>query len=161
MATKLTGLNSFKKKLENYANINAKFTNSVAEEVAKRGVQIAQEEYSGIDKVAVTYKKLSGGRSQVIAERKGLSYIEFGTGDVGKESDYPTKNLPMQGVPITGNWEYYYPSESKKTIDGKRGWFLGSNFITGRAAGMQMYKTSKRLRDEMINIVKNKIRSEF
>lgn len=161
MATKLTGLNSFKKKLENYANINARFTNSVAEEVAKRGVQIAQEEYLGIDKVFVTYKKLSGGRSQVIAEKKGLSYIEFGTGDVGKESDYPTKNLPMQGVPITGNWEYYYPSESKKTIDGKRGWFLGSNFITGRAAGMQMYKTSKRLRNEMINIVKNKIRSEF
>jgi hypothetical protein len=161
MATNLTGLNNFKKKLQNYSNINASFTNSVAEEIAKRGVQIAQEEYAGMDKVIVSHETMSGGRSRVVAERKGLAYIEFGTGDVGKESNYPTENLPKQGVPITGEWKYYYlPSDSKKTINGRRGWMLGSNFITGRSAGMQMYRTSKRLKNEMINIVKNKIRGD-
>lgn len=163
MATDLTGLNNFRNKLENYANLNAKFTNSVAESIALRGVQIATEEYAGVSDVIVSHETMSGGRSRVVAERKGLAYIEFGTGDVGKESNYPTENLPKQGVPITGKWTYYYePSltNSKKTINGKRGWMLGSSFITGRAAGMQMYRTSKRLRSEMINIVKNKIRGD-
>ena len=45
MATDLKGLESFKNKLQRYSNINASFTNQVAEEVSKRGEQIAREEY--------------------------------------------------------------------------------------------------------------------
>lgn len=160
MATDLKGLESFRNKLQRYSNINASLTNQVAEEVAKRGEQIAREEYAGLSKVNVTHETMGRGMSRVVAEREGLAYIEFGTGRVGQQSNYPNENLPQSGVPITGNWEYYYPSEHKVTKDGEEGWMLGSSFVKGQSAGMQMYRTSQRLRNEMANIVKNKIKGD-
>jgi hypothetical protein len=161
MATDLKGLNNFKSKLDSYKKINSGFTNKVAEEIAKRGEQIAQEEYAGMSKVSIHHETMGSGASRIVAERQGLAYIEFGTGDVGKESNYPQENLPKQGVPITGEWEYYYePSDSKDTVNGERGWWWGRQFIKGRPAGMQMYRTSQRLRNEISSIVKNKIKGE-
>ena len=160
MATDLKGLESFKNKLQRYSNINASLTNQVSEEIAKRGEQIAREEYAGLSKVNVTHETMGSGMSRVVAERDGLAYIEFGTGRVGQQSNYPTEKLPQSGVPITGNWEYYYPSEHKVTKDGEEGWMLGSSFVKGQSAGMQMYRTSQRLRNEMANIVKNKIKGD-
>lgn len=160
MATDLKGLESFRNKLQRYSNINASLTNQVAEEVAKRGEQIAREEYAGLSKVNVTHETMGRGMSRVVSEREGLAYIEFGTGRVGQQSNYPNENLPQSGVPITGNWEYYYPSEHKVTKDGEEGWMLGSSFVKGQSAGMQMYRTSQRLRNEMANIVKNKIKGD-
>ena len=160
MATDLKGLESFKNKLQRYSNVNARFTNQVAEEIAKRGEQIAREEYAGLSKVNVTHETMGSGMSRVVAERDGLSYIEFGTGRVGEQSNYPTEKLPQSGVPITGNWEYYYPSEHKVTKDGEEGWILGSSFVKGQSAGMQMYRTSQRLKNEMASIVKNKLKGD-
>ena len=157
MNADLKGLNSFRDKLKKYSNVNARFTNKVATEIAKRGVDIATEEYVGISNVNISHQSIGSGMSKIIAEKKGLSYIEFGTGRVGEQSNYPEANLPKQGVPITGDWEYYYPSEHKITKDGAEGWMLGSNFVKGQPAGMQMYHTSQRLKNEMVNIVKNKI----
>lgn len=160
MATDLKGLESFRNKLQRYSNINASFNNQVSEEIAKRGEQIAREEYAGHSKVNVTHETMGSGMSRVVAEREGLAYIEFGTGRVGQQSNYPTEKLPQSGVPITGNWEYYYPSEHKVTKDGEEGWMLGSSFVKGQSAGMQMYRTSQRLKNEMANIVKNKIKGD-
>lgn len=160
MATDLKGLNSFRDKLKKYSNIGGKFTTQMAEEIAKRGEQIATEEYSGISKVTVTHQKMGSGMSRVVAERQGLSYIEFGTGRVGEQSNYPQEKLPQSGVPITGRWQYYYPSEHKTTRDGEEGWLLGSSFVKGISAGMQMYRTSQRLKNEMANIVKNKMKGD-
>jgi hypothetical protein len=103
---------------------------------------------------------MGSGISRVVAEREGLAYIEFGTGRVGQQSNYPNDKLPQSGVPITGNWEYYYPSEHKITKDGEEGWMLGSNFVKGQSAGMQMYRTSQRLRQEISSIIKNKIKGD-
>ena len=160
MATDLKGLESFRNKLQRYSNINTSLTNQVAEEVAKRGEQIAREEYAGHSKVNVTHETMGSGMSRVVAERDGLAYIEFGTGRVGEQSNYPTEKLPQSGVPITGNWEYYYPSEHKVTKDGEEGWMLGSSFVKGQSAGMQMYRTSQRLKNEMASIVKNKLKGD-
>ena len=160
MATDLKGLNNFRSKLQRYSNINTSLTNQVAEEVAKRGEQIAREEYAGHSKVNVTHETMGSGMSRVVAERDGLAYIEFGTGRVGEQSNYPTEKLPQSGVPITGNWEYYYPSEHKVTKDGEEGWMLGSSFVKGQSAGMQMYRTSQRLKNEMASIVKNKLKGD-
>lgn len=160
MATDLKGLESFRNKLQRYSNVNVRFTNQVSEEVAKRGEQIAREEYAGLSKVNVTHETMGSGMSRVVAEREGLSYIEFGTGRVGEQSKYPTDKLPKEGVPITGNWEYYYPSEHKITKDGEEGWMLGSSFVKGQSAGMQMYRTSQRLKNEMASIVKNKLKGD-
>lgn len=160
MATDLSGLMNFKNKLQKYSSLNTNLTNELAEQIAIRGEQIAREEYSS-DKVQVYHENLGSGRSRVVAKRDGLAYIEFGTGDIGKSSNYPEENLPKEGVPITGKWEYYYePSDSKTILNGQRGWWFGKTFTTGRPAGMQMYKTSQRLRTQMGTIVKNKIRSK-
>lgn len=160
MATDLKGLNNFKGKLQKYANLNVGFTNQVAEEIAKRGELIAQEEYAGMSKVSVTHENLGSGMSRVVSEREGLAYIEFGTGRVGEQSNYPNDKLPKQGVPITGEWDYYYDSEYKTTKNGVEGWMWGKTFIKGRPAGMQMYRTSQRLKQEMANIVKNKLKGD-
>ena len=159
MATDLKGLESFRNKLQRYSNINASLTNQVSEEISKRGEQIAREEYAGRD-VNVYHETLGGGVSRVVAEKEGLAYIEFGTGRVGQQSNYPNDKLPQSGVPITGNWEYYYPSEHKITKDGEEGWMLGSNFVKGQSAGMQMYRTSQRLKNEMASIIKNKLKGD-
>lgn len=159
MATDLKGLESFKNKLQKYSSINARFTNQVAEEIAKRGEQIAREQYAGRD-VNVTHETIGGGMSRVVSEKKGLAYIEFGTGKVGQQSNYDRAHLPDKDVPITGYWEYYYPSEHKITKNGEKGWYFGKTFTTGQPAGMQMYHTSQKLRNEMANIVKNKIRGD-
>ena len=160
MATDLKGLESFKNKLQKYSNINVGFTNQVAEEIAKKGEQIAREEYAGHSKVNVSHETMGGGRSRVVAEREGLAYIEFGTGRVGQQSNYPNEYLPQAGVPITGAWEYYYDSEHKTTKDGQEGWMWGKNFVTGQPAGMQMYRTSQRIKNEMASIVKAKLKGD-
>lgn len=160
MATDLKGLNSFKNKLQKYSEINTAFVNQVAEEVAKRGEQIANEEYSSMSKVVVTHETMGSGMSRVVAEREGLAYIEFGTGRVGEQSSYPKDKLPQQGVPITGDWKYYYPSEHKTTKNGEEGWMWGKTFLKGRPAGMQMYRTSQRLKNEVASIVKNKLKGD-
>ena len=154
------GLSDFKKKLQRYSNLNVGFTTQVADAIASRGEQIAKEEYSGINNVNVSRETLGSGMSKVVAEKKGISYIEFGTGIPGSQSQYPEANLPKQGVPITGSWTYYYPSEHKITLNGQKGWKLGTSFVTGRSAGMQMYRTSQRLRNEMSKIALNKIKGE-
>lgn len=160
MATNLKGLNNFKSKLEKYSSLNMSLTNQLSDEIAKRGEEIAKEEYSSVNKVNVSRETLGSGQSKVIAEREGIAYIEFGTGRVGEQSKYPKKKLPQQGVPITGSWTYYYPSEHKTTVDGEEGWFLGQNFIKGLPAGMQMYRTSRKLKKEMASIVLNKIKGD-
>ena len=167
MATDLKGLESFRNKLQRYSNINASLTNQVAEEVAKRGEQIAREEYAGVNGVSVHHENLGRGMSKVVAEGEQVAYIEFGTGRVG-EKTYPDTHLPKQGVPITGEWQYYYPSEYKRTskTTGEEGWyhkFEGeekARFTKGQSAGMQMYRTSQRLRNEMASIVKNKMKGD-
>ena len=167
MATDLKGLNNFKSKIQKFASINSKLKNELADDIAMRGEQIATSEYAGVSGVIVSRETLGGGKSRVVAYGDQVSYIEFGTGRVG-EGTYPSTHLPKQGVPITGEWQYYYPSQYKRTskTTGDEGWyhrFEGeekARFVKGQPSGMQMYRTSQRLRNEMANIVKNKIKGD-
>ena len=39
----------------------------------------------------------------IIASGKGpLTFEEYGTGTIGKNSNYPNEKLPKTGIPITG-----------------------------------------------------------
>ena len=168
MATDLKGLNNFRSKIQKFSSINSKLANELADEIAKRGEQIAMSEYAGVNGVSVHHENLGGGMSRVVAEGEQVSYIEFGTGRVGQQSKYPNEKLPKEGVPITGQWEYYYSSQYKRTskTTGEEGWyhkFEGDDkarFTKGQSAGMQMYRTSQRLRNEMASIVKNKMKGD-
>ena len=168
MATDLKGLNNFRNKLQKFSKVNSNFITEVADEIARRGQEIAISEYAGLEGVNVSRETMGGGMSRVVAQGEQIAYIEFGTGRVGQQTKYPTEKLPKEGVPITGQWEYYYPSQYKRTskTTGEEGWyhkFEGDDkarFTKGQSAGMQMYRTSQRLKNEMANIVKNKIKGD-
>lgn len=165
MATDLKGLESFRNKLEKqkqrFNNINSQ-TKGFVDEILQIGVQEAQSQYqqTGTTKVSVYSEKTGVNQGRVVAERKGLAYIEFGTGRVGEGSGYDEKYLPQSGVPITGKWDYYYDSEHKDTKDGVEGWYAGENFMTGIPAGMQMYKTARALEEKAVKVWKQKLKGD-
>lgn len=160
MATDLKGLNNFREKLEKRKKLYSNFNSSFVKDIAKRGEQIAKEEYVGVKDVNVNHEQIDKNTGRVTVEKKGIAYIEFGTGRVGQGSGYDADYLPKSGVPITGGWQYYYPSEHKDTKDGVEGWYAGDRFMKGIPSGQQMYRTSQRLKMEMVNIVKNKIKGD-
>lgn len=168
MATDLKGLNSFKEKLKVYSNINAKFINGVISAILNRALQIAREEYSGLSSIDVGIEKISTGIGRLYAKGESVAYIEFGTGLVGEASQYPKDKLPTQNLEFespkdsgkmrqTNGWEYYYDNPDTKIMGG---WFWGKTFTQGRQAGMQMYRISQRIRQELPQIVRSKIKGD-
>jgi hypothetical protein len=165
MATDLRGLNNFKKRLQDISKTNNALFTEIANEVAIEGKNIAMVEYANVDDVIVSHETLGNGKSRIIAQGKGIAYLEFGTGRVGENSNYPKEKLPQKGVPLTGNWQYYYPSSYKrKNKAGEEGWYhkfegeTKASFVTGQKAGMQMYRTSQTLKNRMFNIAEKKVK---
>lgn len=128
-------LNNYLQKLKNISKIE--FGETVANVVAQKGVEYAQQEYAGTHFTASS--EVKGSNAKVIAQGNGIAYVEYGTGLVG-QGTYKGET-PQNGVPITGNWEYYYDSPHKEN----GGWYFGRTFTRGRVAGMQMYRTAKSL----------------
>jgi hypothetical protein len=176
MATDLRELNRFRNRLKNLGSTSTQFANKIVDELAKKGADIARQEYAGVEGVNVYYETTSAGSSRVVAEKEGLAYIEFGTGRVGEQSNYPKQNLPKQTLTFespkgrqqsTSGWEYYYPNiHTKRTMFKQDGWFhkfdgdKDATFITGEKAGMQMYRTGQRLVQEGKDIIKNKMKGD-
>jgi hypothetical protein len=161
MASKIdfTGLNNFRQKLQKYSNFTD-YTAKLISAIVDKGVEIAREEYARVADVKIDYEKSPLG-GKIIAIGDQIAYLEFGT---GKYAYYDGK-LPQTGVPITDKWTYYYPSSHKRKVKkpqskyfGLEGWFYtdekrGSTFTIGQKAGNQMYRTFKRLREELPSIV--------
>lgn len=164
MATNLKGLQNFRDKLEKnkqmFSQFGSKFSNAYIDDVLKLGVQEAQKQYqeTGISDVKVYSEKTDSHSGRIVAEKKGIAYIEFGTGTMGKTSGYNSKKLPKEGVPLTGKWKYNYDSEHKVVVDGKIGWYLNGNFTEGQPAGKQMYKTSMAVKRKAKQIFRNKVK---
>ena len=163
MASKIdfTGLNNFRQKLQKYSNFTD-YTAKLISAIVDEGVKIAREEYAGVADVTIDYDKTPLVGKIIAKDKNGqIAYLEFGT---GKYAYYDGK-LPTSGVPITNKWTYYYPSSHKRKVKkpeakylGLEGWFYtdeerGSIFTIGKKAGNQMYRTFKRLREELPSIV--------
>ena len=139
-------LNNYLQKLKNIGKMD--LGEKVATMLAKKGAEYARTEYDSTNISKVTIESdVNGSKATVSASKKGLTYIEYGTGLVGQDT-YQGK-LPTSGVPITGHWEYFYDSPHKDIERG--GWWIrkGISFTRGREAGMQMYNTAKSL-DEYV-----------
>jgi hypothetical protein len=133
--------------------------NKIANEIAKKGAEFAVEEYSG-ENVVVSTNEASDGKAKIVAQGQEVAYIEFGTGEEGRAT-YPGI-LPSVGVPLTGSWQYYYPSKHKRTLkDGTLGWFHNKKFHIGRKAGACMWRTAIDLRKDAIAIAKGVIKKEM
>ena len=161
MATDLTGLKNFEKKIAKYSNSS---NNNIYKEVGKAGVEIAREEY-GKHKVELAFEVLGNGVVRITATRKGLAYLEYGTGLVGKgtyKGSLPTQTLTFESPKNSGDyhttqgWEYFY--DNPKTKD-RGGWWINEKVFTrGRVAGNQMFNTADRLNKELPKIVKGIIK---
>ena len=130
-------LNDFNKKIRAVGN---KLSNqNVLIALAEAAVKKAKEEYAknSINSVSVSYE-INGDTVSIIANGDSVAFLEYGTGDKAKGTY--KGNLPQSGVPITGNWEYYYDSEYKDTVNGVKGWWLNVGvFVTGNEAGNYMW----------------------
>lgn len=132
-------------------------TIDVGQEIATKNYTIRNE---GTEKPNVTGYIKSKNTGFIVAEGSGLTFEEYGTGTIGKNSNYPKDKLPTSGIPLTGGWVYNYPSKYKR-ISRKSGdifWFYkkpnGDVVPTkGQPAGMQMYNTSRELNKQKKSIV--------
>lgn len=165
---KVDTLSSFLNKLEKAKQLDT-LCDKIASEVANKGKRMAEDKYSdsNVSRANVIVDKISDKNYSIIASGEGLSFEEYGTGYPGLYSNYPKDKLPTDTITFesagrqrsTQGWDYYYDNpDTKVTIDGKKGWFLGDNFVEGQEAGKQMYETSVDLRNETIQIAKQIIK---
>lgn len=135
----------------------------VCKEVANLGVEICAEEYAktGVNPTSIT-ANINNNSVNLIAHGSHLAFSEYGTGLVGEgtyEGDLPTQTLifesPKGEQQSTQGWEYYYNNPKTKIMGG---WFYGNNFTQGQKAQAQMWKTSRRLREEMPKQIKEKLK---
>lgn len=139
----LSGLNHFIKSVQSYHSLIQNF-HSAMELLCKEAQEYAQQQYAayGHSDIQVSYDN-GGTLATITAHGEKIAFFEFGTGDVGNGT-YPDETLlPISGVPITGKWEYYYPSDAKRTSNGVRGWFYKINFHKGNQAEAEMWKTAQ------------------
>lgn len=128
---------------------------AMLDNIAEEGKQLVLEQWQGS---ASVYTKQTAENVQIIAqdisEKPHVAYMEFGIGEKGKGT-YPGE-LPKKGVPLTGAWEYHYPSNKKITTkSGKRGWILRLDkgtkplyrFFQGYAAKAPMYHAGENIKE--------------
>jgi len=87
--------------------------------------------YSDQERPRVSIDYTSNTTATLTSEGEDVMFIEFGTGTEGERSAYKG-DLPQTGVPITGNWQYNYPSRYKRMS--KRGtimWRIGDRALWG------------------------------
>lgn len=164
MSINMKGLKNFARKVASYKSFD-NVCERVAQRIAERGVEIAQDEYGErtVD-IQVVQGEAEGSR-KIVAKGRGLAFDEFGTGLVGQgtyEGKLPTETIEFEspkGSPqSTQGWEYYYPNPQTK-VDG--GWYAGKVFHRGQAAKSQMFNTSVRLKDEIGQIAKGIIKEDI
>lgn len=165
MISSIEGLDSLLKKYQKLVNIDS----DVIKKATDVGKEIANKRYS-IRNVDTNIPLVEGiiksrKKGQVVATGEKLTFEEYGTGTIGKQSGYPQEKLPKKGIPNTKSWIYNYPSRFKRVSKntGETFWFYkkpDGEVVTskGQKAGMQMYNTSRELQKQKSNIVNSVVR---
>ena len=155
------GLKNLKKQLLDYKNntLQQKL-NILAKTLSEKGVVIAQANIAGLDAIftgelisSVHTRKGSGSKGTaifyIVADSKHAAFVEFGTGQLGKEAPYPYP-LP-EGV----EWNYNTGKTIFEIEPGQYGWLYQGDdgkwyFTQGMPSRPFMYETSL----ELMQIVK-------
>lgn len=156
----LSGLEHYMKVVEEYGRLLKDFHKAMMA-LCEDAKQYAESQYSqyGHSSVTVSYEN-HGNTATIFANGNAVAFFEFGTGEVGRGT-YPSETyLPSSGVPITGDWEYYYQSDAKATINGVKGWWWGAKFVKGNKAEAEMWRTAEYIRRKAHIIIKNYFQSE-
>ena len=157
---KLDGLEHYIKTLEKYGELLKDFRKAMMA-LCEDAKQYAENQYSqyGHSSVTVSYEN-HGSTATIFANGDAVAFFEFGTGEVGRGT-YPSETyLPSSGVPITGDWEYYYPSDAKATVNGVKGWWWGAKFVKGNKAEAEMWRTAEYIRRKAHLIIQKYFQNE-
>ena len=149
----LTGLNNFKKRLENIS------PQTLAEKIVKAlceyGANYAQGMYSG-ESITVAAENVSSAGGSIIAkDSKGkqatIGYLEFGTGVKGEGSykgTLPTQDITFEAYNrqvTVDKWTYNYAYNYEPQ--------LRTTQVQGATAQAQMWNTAKYLRENAVAII--------
>ena len=156
----LSGLEHYIKVLTEYGTKLKDFRKAIMK-LGKKARKFAEEKYSehGHSSITVEFEP-HGTTATIYAKGNAVAFFEFGTGEVGRGT-YPSETyLPSSGVPITGDWEYYYPSDAKATVNGVKGWWWGAKFVKGNKAEAEMWRTAEYIRRKAHLIIQKYFQNE-
>ena len=156
----LSGLEHYIKAVEHYGMLLKDFRKAMIE-IGDAASKFARDKYAehGHRTTSVRVEFESHGTTATIyAKGNAVAFFEFGTGEYAKGTYQG--NLPQSGVPLTGDWEYYYSSKHKGEKNGVKGWFWNHAFIKGNAAEAEMWETSQFIRQQARLIIKKYFQSE-
>lgn len=150
------GLSEYLERLKKYKN---RFkSEKITRLVGSIGVETAREQYSasGVTPEDLRAEVRDNG-VDIVATGEHLAFSEYGTGVVGSgtyEGELPTQTLkfesPQGAEQSTEGWQYNYRKEQGQT---ERDW-------TGFRANAQMFKTSRRLQEELPSEIRKEIKGE-
>ena len=156
----LSGLEHYMKVVEEYGRLLKDFRNAMMA-LCEDAKQFAENQYTqyGHSSVTVSYEN-HGTTATIFANGNAVAFFEFGTGEIGRGT-YPSESyLPASGVPITGDWQYYYPSDAKATVNGVKGWWWGAKFVKGNKAEAEMWRTAEYVRKKAHLIIQKYFQHE-
>lgn len=143
---KTNGISNFLRKIQTTAK---KSPDIFAEIIADKGLEIAENEYSGRS-VILKKTKPKNGEVSISAEGKGLFYLEYGTGVKGEQSKYEgdldfdinfTSPYKIDGKNVNvhlNKWTYYYAYRHQPQLSQKK--------YEGHEAYAQMFNTAQKLK---------------
>lgn len=143
---KTNGISNFLRKIQTTAK---KSPDIFAEIIADKGLEIAENEYSGRS-VILKKTKPKNGEVSISAEGKGLFYLEYGTGVKGEQSKYEgdldfdidfTSAYKIDGKNVNvhlNKWTYYYAYRHQPQLTQKK--------YEGHEAYAQMFNTAQKLK---------------
>lgn len=143
---KTNGISNFLRKIQTTAK---KSPDIFAEIIADKGLEIAENEYSGRS-VILKKTKPKNGEVSISAEGKGLFYLEYGTGVKGEQSKYEgdldfdidfTSAYKIDGKNVNvhlNKWTYYYAYRHQPQLSQKK--------YEGHEAYAQMFNTAQKLK---------------
>lgn len=157
-ASKLSrdGLSSFKQRLD---NVGLDRINKAAEDVATKGLEYAQSQFSASKNPTDVTVQKKGYHITIQAKGEQVLYEEFGTGKVGRgtyEGTLPTQTFTFVSprssgdVHTTRGWEYFYPNPKTKRGDA---WYFKRQRYVGERAAARMWKTREYMRANLKYIV--------
>lgn len=133
----------------------------LAEKHAEKGVEIARVEISDLDAVFTSellqsvhseYKGSvkGGGVWAVVTDSEHATFVEFGTGIIGKANPY--KGTLPEGV----DWQYASGKTIRQLADGRYGWFYKGKdgnwyFTEGMPSRPFMYNTANELKSIIVS----------
>lgn len=150
------GLDNYLSKLKSH--VGKYKINKISKNIGSIGKKIAQEEYAqtGVKPESITTNIINNS-VEIVAKGEHLAFSEYGTGVRGEgtyDGILPTETLsfesPIGVQQTTKGWEYNYRKKQGKT---QKDW-------TGFVAKAQMWKTSRRLQEEMPIKIKNELKGD-